>query len=472
MADVHVVSLIDASETVVETYAVACMENLERAKSNAGNQLTGAVLLQRSGVSVAEKRTKAAAAVFLPRFAAAGLGAYAGISVTGHMLGGLVGGVVGWSLGARFADKNFGRTILAGMAPDDGAEPFWKGSRTYELQPTTSPAIDSKVVAQDPEARGVNTKAGGELLGQEMVRHPDKLTVAHLLGHGLAFRETAGMDFGAYKALLSQATVMAGRPVDLLLVESCLNGNLEALLATAPYARYAVVSEEVVLAGSMSGAFAKAMGSLRGQPVTPGELGARVIASNPDGSMEFFGAIFGMRDPSAHKPEDTPEVTVSKTRAETMALVDMAQIPALGQAVDKLGGLLVQEVRNGNADALREAAGGALTAGHQGALIGAKMQLGVGDLNLFVENVGQMVMTGMMHSTQPRALLGALRDVQKQLYQTVPTASIGMQYGNSAGLTVQLPTPRLALLDKKHPDTVANSAMPPRWREFVELASR
>lgn len=478
-SEIHLVSLIDASEEVIEPFAVACMENLERAKSNSNGHLDGTVVLQRSGVPPGVKKMKGHLASTAPRAVGLGLGIAAGaafgagslvVPVIGGVLGGVIGGAVGLAVGGLVGDLAFGRTQLLKHIPYNGAEPYWGGSRTYELARNKTDAIDSPITAQDPSSKKLDAGAMGELMGQEMAANPRDLSVAHVLGHGLAFREAAGMDFGAYRAMLSQATTLAGRPVDLLLVESCLGGNLESLLATAPYARYAVVSEEVTSAGSVSGAFARAVKTTAGHAVTPRQLGQAVIAHNDRGQERLLRAFFGIK-PKELDEQATPEEVVRSTSAETLALVDMSKVEALGQAVDTLGGLLVTEIESGNVRPIRAAVEMAVGTGEP-MMVLPKQSLGVGDLNVFVNGLGELLDSGLMSSPQPRALHQGLVDVQKKLADVVVSASIAPEYADSAGLTVQLPTRLLGSIEQSHPQKMSNSAMPPRWREFVELASQ
>ncbi len=472
MRNIHVVSLIDASEEVIEPLAVACVENLESARSNSPSQLTGAVFVQRSGTSPEAKKLKATLAATVPRAIGFGLGVAAGSYLLGGLVGAGIGGAVGLAVGSTVANRMFGRTQLLGQIPDNGAEPFWKGSRTYELGANRTDAIDSKVVAEDPGARGLDPKKMGAFLGKEMAAHPDKMAVAHVFGHGLAYRQAAGLQFTAYREMLSQATTLAGRPVDLLLVESCLCGNLESLLATAPFARYALVSEEVVSAGAISHAFSKAVGAAAGHEVTPGQLGQAVVRSNPEtGVRDLFSFFFGLPPGKDEiSLDDTPEQMVKKTTAETLALVDLSQVEALGQAVDRLGGVLSQEVRDGLAPAIQAASEEAMHTGGDPMLVGAKRSLAVGDLNVFVNCLAELYASGVP-SKRPREVMTALADVSRQLQKTVVEASISPQFADSAGLTVQLPSRDLVVIDGQHNERLSGSAAPPRWKEFVQLAS-
>lgn len=471
MKEIHVVSLIDASEEVIEPLAVACVENLESARSNSPSQLSGAVFVQRSGVSPEAKKTKALLASTVPQAVGLGLGVAAGSYLLGGLLGAGIGGAIGLAVGSTVANRMFGRTQLLAHIPDNGAEPFWKGSRTYELGANRSDAIDSKVIAEDPGARQLDPKAMGTFLGQEMAGNPDKMAVTHVFGHGLAYREAAGLKFSGYREMLSQATTLAGRPVDLLLVESCLCGNLESLLATAPFARYAVVSGEVVSAGAMSHAFSKAVEAAVGHEVTPGQLGQAVVRSNPQNAMvDLVSFFFGVPPKDKISLDDTPEQMVKKTTAETMALVDLSQVEALGQAVDRLGGVLSQEVRDGLAPAIKAASEEAMQTGGDPMLVGAKRSLAVGDLNVFVNCLAEIYSSGLP-SRRPREVMTALADVSRQLQRTVVEASISPQFADSAGLTVQLPSRDFTLIDGQHQERLSGSAAPPQWKEFVQLAS-
>ncbi|MEW6278117.1 MAG: hypothetical protein AB1758_05810 [Candidatus Eremiobacterota bacterium] len=463
---IHVVSLIDASEEVIEPMAVATVENLEEAHRAAGNQLTGSVFLQRSNVSPAMKNLKSHLASTLPPLLGAATGAALGCALTGSLLLGALGGVVGMAVGGMVGRMAFGRTQMLKYLPQDAAEPFWTGSRTYQLGGDRTPAIDSRVVSQDPGSSKLDPAQMGQLLGEEMQKNPDATSVAHVFGHGLAYRQAAGLPFGQYRQMLAQATSLAGRPVDLLLVESCLEGNLESLLATAPYARYAVVSEEIVSAGAISQAFSKAVGALGGQAVTPRELGTAVVASNPSPVGEMLRFFFGMPPVD---PEGPPEALVKQMRAETLALIDLDRVAGLGQAVDRLGAVLTEEVKDGMLPYLATAAEEAMVTGDP-MLSFAKQDLGVGDLNVFVNRIALLYQQGTP-SSRPREVMKACVEVQERLAEAVVANSIDPQFVDSAGLTVQLPTRRLGRLDREFDDTLARSAAPPRWREFVELAS-
>lgn len=104
----------------------------------------------------------------------------------------------------------------------------WVGTRTYDL--TREPVV----LPTPPQSIGAG-------LAETLKNHPSEHTAILLGGHGAGYLGAKGQSLAGLAETLQEAT--QGQKVDLLILHSCLLGNLETLRQLAPFAHYAVVSE-------------------------------------------------------------------------------------------------------------------------------------------------------------------------------------------------------------------------------------
>lgn len=110
------------------------------------------------------------------------------------------------------------------------AEPDWEGTRTCEIGPDKSNELDSAVIEDKP---------GTAPSVADLARHAQQAQVTLIAGHGNGYFGCAGFSMKELQ--------LATRGNDLVVFESCLMSNLEALSQLD--ARYAVASENTQLAG-------------------------------------------------------------------------------------------------------------------------------------------------------------------------------------------------------------------------------
>jgi len=303
-----------------------------------------------------------------------------------------------------------------------------------------------------------------------MKQYPSGTTVVHMIGHGLGYRYSSGLPFGAYEKVLNDATTQAGRRPDVLLLESCLQGNFEALAATQDYARYAVVSEETISAGVVGELLRDTVKDNAGQALTPRQLGASLVQ---------------------HAENNNP----LKPGAETLVMVDTTKMPALTTAVDALGKVLADEAKDGRWEPIQGAVVGAQQYPNHPLFKDMRQILGLGDLKDFAERLktiydgGSVKMPSKSYgpirvqveqrfgqaqvSPRARAIQTAADDVLKALQGAIVESHISDRYDGAGGMSIQLPSKFEKMEGKAHYQkaglgTFDQSASPAGWREFVK----
>lgn len=85
-----------------------------------------------------------------------------------------------------------------------------------------------------------------ELLAANLRDFPSSLHVVHANGHGIGAKYSAGLPGETLATSLQQATERSGRPVDVLLLESCFGANFEQLARFGPTVKYVVGFEDAI----------------------------------------------------------------------------------------------------------------------------------------------------------------------------------------------------------------------------------
>lgn len=415
---IHVVSATDASDPAMDGVGLQGLETLETLVGRTEGDVAADALLRRSRPS-----SGAAALAWAGRAVLAFGPALVGCAAGSAALAG-VGAAFGLGLAVTL------------LVHGRGSEPAWSGVRTYEVAANRSRKVDSRPSGETP-ADGAGFLAG------RMAKFPQALKVVHLAGHGRAYRQAAGLPFDKYRGMLEEARTALGRPLDLLLVDSCMQGNLEALAGTWPCARFALVAEETQPGGQMPRLLEEACRDLPAGPVAPDELGRRIVAGVRSWQDEMGNEV------------DT---------AHTLALVDMPKVPALVAAVDHLGRGLANEVREGRGEQVLAALEGVrVFPSREGEEQRNKLRFG--DLKGVAARVG---------AAFPGALGAAADAVMAALDAAVVGRGNGAGFEEASGISVQLPGAEVDAFEAsdgfqrrgwiRHRD----SAAPRGWKDFLE----
>ncbi|MBM3463913.1 MAG: hypothetical protein FJX76_17600 [Armatimonadetes bacterium] len=477
--DVHLITHIDATEPVIEPFATLSIQQLEEMKKSGGANFTADVSIDRKTEAPALKIAKGVlttAAMLAPLGAGIAVACTAGSFIVGGLA--IYLGFKGTKALALkgFLQKGLGR-IMSGIKESKMEEPRWDGRRVYQVEADKTGAIDSKIVSQGdlPKMRDPNDIS--KFLINNMKAYPSGTTVVHMMGHGLGYRYSAGLPFSAYEKVLEDTTKAAGKPADIVLLESCLQGNLEALAATSSYSRYSVLSEETVSAGVIGEILKNTAAHNAGKALTPRELGTKLIEESR--AME----------PAPGTPSMNPS-------AETLVLVDNAKVPALVAAVDRLGLVLADEVKDGRKEFIEGAVKGAEQYPKHPLFKSMRKTLAMGDLKDFCERLdaiyqGNQVdmpdrkIFGPIHAKvqqrwgqavfSPRAadIRKVAGEVLSALNQAVVASHISDRYKKAGGVSIQLPGKFEKMENAPHYKkaglgTFDQSAAPDGWRKFVD----
>lgn len=120
----------------------------------------------------------------------------------------------------------------------------WTGQRTYAIDQAASTKADH-IQASPVEIHPAVLPAGAaSLTGQLMAAFQQEgPRVAIFSGHGRSHEDVAGHDPKVLGDALAEVARQTGRKTDLVVLEACFTGTLEALRPLAAGARYALVSQ-------------------------------------------------------------------------------------------------------------------------------------------------------------------------------------------------------------------------------------
>ena len=389
---IHLVTVVDAGESV---YASQYLQQIEEAKAQSGDRLQADLRLSRSPASMAHllggaiwtSMLVAGPAAFGNPWIGAGTATALLTAFSGKSIHSLARGAVGLTM------------------------PSWEGRRDYEVVADQSRGFDSKVVRQvDPEpgppVMGVPRKPEShldetqEFLRNTLPKAPGSLKIVHIAGHGLGYRQSAGLSYGEFGELLE--TLDESGPLDLLVLDSCLVSNLTALSRVPSSTRYIVASEENITIGDMPETFKAALKATEGKSVDAREFGKAMVG---------------------HATSE------SATVPYTLALIDNARLPALGQSVSQLGQLLSKEVQQGQHGWLKPIFKEAKRF-PQHSFLQRKM-VGLGDLKMVAQGI---------HKTRGADPIGkAAAEVLENLDQAVVARQNSADYAHTGGISIQLP---------------------------------
>lgn len=344
--------------------------------SSAAGHLATAAL-----TGIASLAAAAAAAILLPLpfglpLAAAGLG-------------------LGWKL-AKPEMQTAGFEAMLGLEPKLHDEPDWEGTRTFRLGKDRTPGvIDAKPVDRQAATGTPTPRQLAAFVAAEMKRYPESRHAVMLSGHGMAYDNVIGMTLPEVAESLRHVRRETGKRPDLLILESCLMSNVEALAMLEGTARYAVVSEETMGADGLP--WDRLLPAAKGAP-------------------EAFGRTIVGQSPEAGK-------------VDTLALVDLDRAKAVSRAAERLAESLQPFLDSHKAE-IREAFATAERLPRQGAP-------GV--------PAGSLVdLQGLADNLRARipdpAVQKALDRVDGALAQAVLVHRAAEGYEETAGLSIQAPS--------------------------------
>ncbi|MHB2021602.1 MAG: clostripain-related cysteine peptidase [Candidatus Xenobia bacterium] len=433
-------SHLDATERTIEPISTEDLQSLENVQQTSHMPTSVDVSIDRVAVPPSQKLIVGDIlnTITVTPFAA-GIYGFSRGRKNGHVVakllgaGALVGGVM-LSGNLAFQQQGlfeaFKEVGSASMAVQSN-EATWSGHREYAME-------NGQRVLTDNEATPAseNPDKIADFLAASLKAHPG-MSVVHLSGHGNSWHSTAGLNFPAYQKVLEETAQKTGHPIDLLLLDSCLAGNSEAVISVAPTTHYALVSEETTDAGTFPSLLQRTLSDPKVKADSPEALGRAILGHIQDGPGS----------PS------------------TLALVDMQKVPELKQALDRLGHQLAVETKAGNTTAIQQAITATPVYPQESVYADVAKELAIGDLQTFAQKlVDTTPATSALHQ-DAQATLTALHHVVIAQHNSSAYASAG-------GLSVQLPRPG------QHANVVVNhepagtatldkSGAPAGWLEFI-----
>jgi Clostripain family len=315
---VKVTALVDGTEEVVEPFAVMRVDSLEQAKADAGSQLDASVLVYRAGATPKEKVLHGLKGMAME---------LAG-PVAGFMIGGPVGLAVGSLVAAGMWVMGVGPQALGDLS--SAAEqhkimpgPDWKGSRTYDIAADKGPGIDSAALATTTGEAHPNGADFKSFVASSL--DPNRTNVVFAVGHGLGYHSTASLPIEQFKDAMETAAAKNGKKADVLVLESCLMSNVEALNELKDSAHVAIVSEESLAVDALPVREMMTGAALQGG--TAQEIGRRMV-----------------------------ETASQNANISTIAAIDLDRMEPFMRNLDVLGSALNQEIASGHKADIQHAA--------------------------------------------------------------------------------------------------------------------
>lgn len=279
---VRVAAYLDATEEHFEPHAVSRVDAFEKAVSSAPNLDIQAHVV-RNGTSAGRKLIKGLA--YLAMQVAPPVAGQVLFGTPGLIVGGLITGYLAYQGFSLEAAKNLGG---AAHQPFTMPGPHWTGTRLYQITQDRSDGIDSTLLDQSDQKRPATPAELGGFFGSRF--QEGDTNIAYVAGHGWGPWKVASMLTRDFAAAMDKA----GTQPDVVVFESCLMGNLEALSLLRGKARVAVVSEELMVAGGLGGGHLPIRAMLAGaarQGGTPQEIGQRMVEQAGRAGVPTLAAI-------------------------------------------------------------------------------------------------------------------------------------------------------------------------------------
>lgn len=419
---VNVVAHIDASEEVVEPFLAKRLDEFEEAKQQGGNDLTITAEVVRAGSNPTSKVVKGLSI----------LGAQAALPVAGWFIGGPIGlgvGLVG--AGAMYAigltRQGLGELESARYHRQCLPDGDWKGTRTYSITPDDKPGLASTQLSSNDSSKAPSTSELASYLAGNM--DSSATNVVFLSGHGLGFRQVASMPTKAVASALNQANQQSGQKPDVLIMESCLMGNLETLEHLQGTARVAVLSEEVLNCDALP--IKDMLLSATQDGGTPQEIGKKMV--------ELAGATGNV---------------------QTLCAFDLDKLGDFNKSLDKLGGHLQSELAGGKRSEIQAAAKEAAKFPQPGMLFLERALLNFSDLGSFLDKLSEKDLSA--------ATKTAAQETRQALEGMIVARTTGEGYEDASGVSyLKKDTPWL----ESSPDMGSygdTPNLPSSWKSFTK----
>ena len=419
-ARANVIAHIDASEEVVEPFLAKRLDEFEEAKQQGGNDLTITAEVVRKGSNPKSKVIKGLSI----------LGAQAALPVAGWFVGGPIGLGIGLAAAGGMYVLGLTRQGLGELEsaryhrqllPDGD----WSGTRTYSVTADDKPGVASTQLSSSDECKAPTTS---ELAGY-IAGNMDKsaTNVVFLSGHGLGFRQVASMPTGKVASALNQANAQSGQKPDVLIMESCLMGNLETLEHLNGTAKVAVLSEEVLNCDAL--------------PIKD-----MLLSATADGaSAQDIG-------------KKMVELAGATGAVQTLAAFDLDKLPDFNKSLDKLGGALQGEIAGGKRGEIQAAAREAAKFPKPGMLFLERALLNFSDLGSFLEKLDTKDLSAPTKA--------AAQETRQALEGMIVARTTGEGYEGSSGVSfLKKDTPWM----DGSPDmgSYQETPLPSNWKSFT-----
>lgn len=420
---VKITAFLDASEPVVEPFGAKRVDCLEKAKLDAGNDLEATAQVFRSGTSPREKMISGLKKI----------GLNIAMPVIGGVLGGPVGLAVGLALGAGYfilgsGRQGLGEVMSAHYQRQQLPDGDWRGIRRFEIAADRGPGYDSQAVASTDQRFHPQASDLTELLTTSM--DPYRTNVVYVLGHGLGYRQSASMPVTDLRDSLAEASKKTGAQADVLVMESCLMANMEAMNELQGAAQVAVVSEETLQVDALP--VREMMADAAKGGGTPQEIARRMIG-----------------------------IASTEKGIDTLSAIDLTKMPALMQSLDRLGGRLAAEIEGGHGSQIKAAVQQAMKYPQGRLSFMERAMTKLSDMGAFLDALPE---SGVGDDTARAAI-----DARNALERVVIAEKRGDGYEGASGLSFQSGTKGLAGLLDKSPemDHYGDLALPDGWRSFI-----
>ena len=420
---VSVIAHIDATEGTVEPFLAGRMDSFEKAKTKAGSEIDISAQVYRAGVSPRSKILKGLGT----------LAAHVAIPAVGFLLGGPIGLAIGGAIDAGMFVMGVTRqglgTAMSGFVHKKYLpEPDWKGKRTYTVTPDKTPGIDTKPSEINENSGNKPTrKQLATFIADGMKKYPNNTNILFLAGHGFGYRQVASMPVKELKRTLDDAALISGKKPDVVVMESCLMGNVEAMSELRNSAKVALVSEEVLSATALP--IDEMMADAAQKGGTPQEIGKRMI--DMASKVEEIG---------------------------TYAAIDLTKMDGVNNALGKLGSNLTKEIAAGNKLEIQTAAKESMKFPQGKLMFLERAIINFSDLGGFADALSKK---NLSDETKASAL-----ELKKAMEEAVIAKTTSHEYSETSGLSFQ--TKDMAMLASTPDMGDYNSVdISSSWKNFI-----
>ncbi|MCE1246383.1 MAG: clostripain-related cysteine peptidase [Firmicutes bacterium] len=419
---INVIAHIDATEPTVEAFLASRIDDFEKAKAESGDQLEVTARLHRAGSSAYRNIMDGVET----------LGFLVAAPLTGYILGGAAGFAAGGILDAGMIALGVARQgmqkIISGR--EQGyllKESAWKGARTYYIEPDKTDGFDTKPTDIKPNELKPGVKELGSFIGSGLKKYPSSTGILYLAGHGQGYKSIASMPVTDLKKAIEIAADESGKKPDIILMESCLMGNMEALSELRDSAKVAIVSEETIGAASLP--LKDILNDAAKNGGTPEEIAGRII-----------------------------EKTAETRFVDTLAAINLEKTGPFVESTGKLGDLLSGEIASGKKAEIRNAVKQAMKFPMGRMQFLDRMMTNFSDLGSFLKAIEK---ADLSQETKNAAM-----ETYNKMQETIILQAVKSKYGEADGISFLAEnTPRKDNAPGKGSYNELN--IPSGWKNFI-----